>query len=303
MLTFETILFFIAYTLGIATLIIQVICYLKKMEYLVTIVFVASFLLLITTVTLNDLNLILKNQVNALVNELVTFFMLLLGLTTPINIHAERTVKFASGINKILYIITGILFILQFVGYFIGMSEIMRGVIEFFMFASIGYSMMVILTSKPGMLIKHRDRIEKISSIVFFSIFPIFILIDVFYDKVTYIHDFIPEGTYLLLLFFIFLSILKLLDDIKRLTLFTPKNNVNQHVLDRFNITSREKEVLILIIKGKSYNQVCEELFISLPTVKTHITRIYKKMNIKNKVELINLLNINAEQPELVSQK
>lgn len=294
----ETILFLIAYTLGIATLIVQFVCYLKRMEYLVTIVFVISFLFLIISVSAKELNFIYAHRINAFINEIVTFSMLGLALTTPLNIHTERIIKFAPLANTIIFILTAVLFLLQLIGYFTGIKEIVHNIVEYFMFCSIGYSMFIILVSKPGMLIRHRDRIEKTSSVLFFSVYPVFILIEVFYDRLEFLHPFIPQGSYLLMLFFIFLSGMKLLDDIKRLTLFSQENSINQHVLARYGITPRETEVLVQIVKGKSYSQISEQLFISLPTVKTHISRAYKKMNVNNKIELINLLNVSKSQPD-----
>ncbi|MCX8057853.1 MAG: helix-turn-helix transcriptional regulator [Spirochaetes bacterium] len=68
-------------------------------------------------------------------------------------------------------------------------------------------------------------------------------------------------------------------------------NNKNEKLLSKlksFNLTEREKEILILLIKGKSYKEISNELSISIATVKTHITNIYKKTDSKHKVDLIN---------------
>jgi DNA-binding CsgD family transcriptional regulator len=283
----------IAYTIGIATLIVQVVCYLKKMEYMVTIIFVASFLFLIIAVSLNELNVILTNHSNKLVYELVTFFMLVLALTTPLNVHTERIVKFAPRVNKIIYSLTIALFLFQLIAYIYGFNELTRTVIEIFMFSSIAYAMIIMLNSRPIMHVKHWGKIDKITSIIFFSFFPVFLVFDLFYEQLVFIHRFIPQGQYLLMLFFIYLASMKLIDDIKRLTLLSPKNEINPHVLAKHGVTSREAEVLTHIVRGKSYSEISTELFISLPTVKTHITRAYKKMNVKNKIELINMLNLS----------
>lgn len=64
---------------------------------------------------------------------------------------------------------------------------------------------------------------------------------------------------------------------------------------EKFNITNREKEIILLLMKGYSYNKLAEELVISLTTVKTHVHNIYRKIEVKNKIELFNL--INKEQP------
>ena len=45
-------------------------------------------------------------------------------------------------------------------------------------------------------------------------------------------------------------------------------------------LTKRELEVLALIAKGYSNTQICDELFISLATVLTHIRRLYQKLDV-----------------------
>lgn len=40
---------------------------------------------------------------------------------------------------------------------------------------------------------------------------------------------------------------------------------------------------------GKSNNEIAEQHFISLSTVKTHINNIYKKLNISSREELKNI--------------
>jgi len=55
-------------------------------------------------------------------------------------------------------------------------------------------------------------------------------------------------------------------------------------------ITEREKEIIILILKGKSNKEIEEELFISLGTVKNHLYNIYKKLKVKSRTQLISIL-------------
>lgn len=71
--------------------------------------------------------------------------------------------------------------------------------------------------------------------------------------------------------------------------------DTREQFFEKFNITNREKEIILLLMKGYSYNQLAEELVISLTTVKTHVHNIYRKVEVKNKIELFNL--INKEQP------
>lgn len=51
----------------------------------------------------------------------------------------------------------------------------------------------------------------------------------------------------------------------------------------KFNLTQREVEVMELLIKAYSYKEIGAALGISMPTVKTHITRIYKKTGTEGK--------------------
>ena len=53
-----------------------------------------------------------------------------------------------------------------------------------------------------------------------------------------------------------------------------------------FKLSKREKEVLKLILSGKTNIEISETLFISLSTVKTHISRIFEKTGAKNRLEL-----------------
>jgi DNA-binding NarL/FixJ family response regulator len=70
-----------------------------------------------------------------------------------------------------------------------------------------------------------------------------------------------------------------------------PENEVD---LDRFfsqhNISNREQEIIHLILKGKSNRDIEDELYISLRTVKNHIYNIYKKLGVKSRWQLINMI-------------
>lgn len=66
------------------------------------------------------------------------------------------------------------------------------------------------------------------------------------------------------------------------------------------SLSPREKEILQLIVKGHSLTEIAEELIISIKTVDTHKTRIFHKLNINKKSELVefalknNLFNLSS---------
>ncbi|MEP0263655.1 LuxR C-terminal-related transcriptional regulator [Dokdonia sp.] len=55
-----------------------------------------------------------------------------------------------------------------------------------------------------------------------------------------------------------------------------------------YELSKQELNIKKLILEGKSNKDIAENLFISLSTVKTHITNIYNKLNVSNRGELIS---------------
>jgi DNA-binding NarL/FixJ family response regulator len=54
-------------------------------------------------------------------------------------------------------------------------------------------------------------------------------------------------------------------------------------------LTAREKEILKLVAKGASNNDIAEQLFVREVTVKTHLNSIYRKLNVENRVQAVLL--------------
>ena len=54
------------------------------------------------------------------------------------------------------------------------------------------------------------------------------------------------------------------------------------------DLSQREREVLECILDGKSNRLIQESLYIEKSTLKSHINRIYKKLEVHNREDLIN---------------
>lgn len=69
-----------------------------------------------------------------------------------------------------------------------------------------------------------------------------------------------------------------------------------ERFFDKNSLSSREQEIARLILKGKSNRDIENALFISLSTVKSHVYKIYRKMGVKTRMELIHLLQTTISQ-------
>ncbi|MEA3321827.1 MAG: response regulator transcription factor [Bacillota bacterium] len=70
----------------------------------------------------------------------------------------------------------------------------------------------------------------------------------------------------------------------------------NQQTEDT-NLTEREQEVLVCLVEGLSNKEIAQRLYISDKTVKIHVSKIFKKLNVKSRSQVV----IYAVQHKLVS--
>lgn len=54
-----------------------------------------------------------------------------------------------------------------------------------------------------------------------------------------------------------------------------------------FELSSREKEVITLLAGGNNYQQIADQLYISVDTVRHHIKNIYKKLHVHTQSEAV----------------
>jgi len=52
-------------------------------------------------------------------------------------------------------------------------------------------------------------------------------------------------------------------------------------------LTSREEDAVLAVVKGRTSSEIAEKPHISLSTVKTHLTRVMRKLGARNRVELV----------------
>jgi len=62
---------------------------------------------------------------------------------------------------------------------------------------------------------------------------------------------------------------------------------INNAELEKLNLSARENEVLQLLAKGHSNAEIAGTLFLSLSTIKTHVSNILIKMDVKSRAKAI----------------
>lgn len=63
-----------------------------------------------------------------------------------------------------------------------------------------------------------------------------------------------------------------------------------QKVIDRYGLSEREGEIMVMLAKGRNLPYVQEQLYLSKSTISTHRQHIYQKLDIHSQQELINLV-------------
>ncbi len=66
----------------------------------------------------------------------------------------------------------------------------------------------------------------------------------------------------------------------------TGKNQLESTLQARFHLSRREIDIIFCIVTDMSYEETAEKLYISKLTVHTHIKNIYRKLGVRNKIEL-----------------
>jgi len=69
-------------------------------------------------------------------------------------------------------------------------------------------------------------------------------------------------------------------------------------IVNRYGISSREREVIALLNEGLGNREIAEKLFVSLATVKTHVHNIYEKTGARGRYALFRLTTPPQERSQ-----
>ena len=68
------------------------------------------------------------------------------------------------------------------------------------------------------------------------------------------------------------------------------QKSLKPEFIKNFSITPREQEIILALLEGKSNKEPAQALFVSEKTIETHLGNIYKKIGVKNRLELFSRL-------------
>ncbi len=67
----------------------------------------------------------------------------------------------------------------------------------------------------------------------------------------------------------------------------TSLDHSNNPEIQKAKLTEREAEVLEHLAKGMRYKEIADALFINLETVRTHLRKIYEKLQVRSATEAV----------------
>jgi len=67
-------------------------------------------------------------------------------------------------------------------------------------------------------------------------------------------------------------------------------------ILGTYDLTEREEEILRLVLRGAGNKDIERKLFISASTVRNHLYNIYRKLDVRSRLELINRVARDARE-------
>ena len=75
----------------------------------------------------------------------------------------------------------------------------------------------------------------------------------------------------------------------KEVKIFQDNFSINTEAIETLKISSRELEVLQLMAKGLSNQEIADALFVSLHTIKTHNANLFEKLEVKRRTQAVEV--------------
>ena len=286
---------FIGLCIGLFTLGILTLLYLKNRDSLLRylLVFLAVFTLLIIITIVGE-----YNSANIQNNKFSVIFILqnicpyAVIFTGILIFHEIFDVKYNKIINSAFLIVLSLSFLFEMIEDLLIVNNIGSLVTNYFDEAVFSATIIYLLS----LILFYRKRIKKTEIKRFSRLLIIAVLVTLFLfimdslEKI--IKTDIPLGSIIYMTWSVFILILifKYYSNI-----ILNKVEVNDYFIRKYKISQREAEIINQLLKGHSYKKISGDNFISLSTVKSHVSNIYKKIDIKSRHELFTIVRENSD--------
>ncbi|MBN1798494.1 MAG: helix-turn-helix transcriptional regulator [Spirochaetales bacterium] len=164
-------------------------------------------------------------------------------------------------------------------------ASLIINLVAFLVSAFVAYNQLVFLQSK--LQFEKQDIFFKLLNISFL-ILSISIVSELIYF---YFHEKISSFS----LFLYFITPLFFFLVLRNQSLYYQKQEIEnpekiKTIFTQFNLSSKEQEIAMEVLQGKSNKEIAYDMDISNSTVKSHIYSIYKKVNVQSRVQFVNLV-------------
>ena len=298
----------LSFLAGFTGIILSVLTYMKYKisiikSYTIFIIALTIILLGQTITSYNIINIVQSSSLNAILNissyVAVGFIIYFLPLLAHEVVEKKWTSKKRVFFQATTFLPLSCLLIYYVTPY----KNLMNILSSSILFLVIFYSLIFMYLNYKYIKTEYKKRALK-TFLIITVLFAPYMYLDTKSEQISFLSKSFPYGLLSLPLFYMLWNLLSMYFAVKYFKdaideshdLNSQKDivevqNKQTEFFEKFNITNREKEIILLLIKGDSYNQLSEELSISLTTVKTHVHNIYRKADVKNKIQLINLIN------------
>ena len=298
----------LSFLVGFTGIILSVLTYVKYRisiikSYTIFIIALTIIVLGQAITSYNMINIVQSSSLNTILNISsyvgVGFIIYFLPLFAYEFVKKKWTSR-----KKVFFQVAMLLPIFSLIIYYITpYKNLMNILSSSILFLVIFYALVFMCLNYKDIKTKYKKRVLKIFLTITILFFP-YMYLDARSEQIPILSKLFPYGLLSLPIFYMLWNLLSMYFAVKYFKdaideshdLNSQKDivevqNKQTEFFEKFNITNREKEIILLLIKGDSYNQLAEELSISLTTVKTHVHNIYRKADVKNKIQLINLIN------------
>ena len=99
-------------------------------------------------------------------------------------------------------------------------------------------------------------------------------------------------------LYFLVLNCLTIVFGLKYMNrpAYADGNRLTEYFVAKFKVTTREQEIIRLLLEGATAKRIAGKLFVSPKTVENHVYNIYQKLGVGNRVQLYQLIRANARE-------